>query len=265
MAVLFGPGLGRQPAEGALLADTNAADQVPIVVQAVDSQAGNLMEFRDASGNVLSSVDVTGAIGGAAALAGAVILAPATSGRNVIRPTVDATGLTVKAFSDTQLFSIFRVANTAGGAYLDVLSGGMTIRQLNDATTNTVSDIELLSHNTSGTAADGFGQGFHFSGQTSSGATQDMSRIDTLWATAADATRKARLVLSVFDTAVREGLRIEASGSVPMVGFLGAAAVVRQTGASAAGIAAVTDANAKAALTALQTALANLGLVTSPA
>jgi hypothetical protein len=48
-------------------------------------------------------------------------------------------------------------------------------------------------------------------------------------------------------------------------GFFGATPVAQQTGASAAGIAAITDANAKAAVQALQTALANLGFVTSPA
>jgi hypothetical protein len=63
----------------------------------------------------------------------------------------------------------------------------------------------------------------------------------------------------------RLALRLEADGAAPRVGFLGAAAVVRQAGASAAGIAAITDPNAKAAIQALQTALANLGLVTSPA
>ncbi len=49
------------------------------------------------------------------------------------------------------------------------------------------------------------------------------------------------------------------------IGLFGAAPVVQQVGASAAGLAAIVDPNAKAALTALQTALANLGLVTSPA
>lgn len=49
------------------------------------------------------------------------------------------------------------------------------------------------------------------------------------------------------------------------IGAFGTAPVAQQAGASAAGIAAVIDANAKAALTALQAALAAYGLVTSPA
>ena len=60
-------------------------------------------------------------------------------------------------------------------------------------------------------------------------------------------------------------MRFEASGSAAMIGFFGSAAVVKQTGASAAGIAAIVDANALAAIQAIQTALANYGLLTSPA
>jgi len=52
--------------------------------------------------------------------------------------------------------------------------------------------------------------------------------ITSSWATATDASRKARVVFNVYDTAAREAMRIEASGSAPMIGFLGASAVVRQ-------------------------------------
>ena len=174
MAVLFGPGLGRQPVEGALLADTNAADQAPIVVQAVDSQAGNLMEFRDASGAVLSSVDITGAFGGAAGLAGAVILAPDTAGRNTVQPAADAdAGLILKGHSATQSAAVLDVQTSAGASTLQVVHD--------------------------------------------------------------------------------------------KIGAFSAPPVVQQVGASAAAIAGITDANAKAAVSALQTALANLGWVTSPA
>lgn len=86
------------------------------------------------------------------------------------------------------------------------------------------------------------------------------------YAASTDASRQGRLTLSAVDfAATREAIRIEADGTNPRLGLLGAAAVARQTGASAAGIAAVSDANAKAALTALQSALAAYGLVTSPA
>jgi hypothetical protein len=50
----------------------------------------------------------------------------------------------------------------------------------------------------------------------------------TTWVSAVDASRKARTIFYIFDTGAREGFRIEASGTAPMIGFLGAAAVARQ-------------------------------------
>lgn len=54
-------------------------------------------------------------------------------------------------------------------------------------------------------------------------------RVSGTWVDNTDASRKARAVFEVYDTAVREAFRIEASGTAPMIGFLGAGAVVRQT------------------------------------
>lgn len=72
-----------------------------------------------------------------------------------------------------------------------------------------------------------------------------------------DATRTARVTLSVYDaTAAREGVRIETSGTAPMLGFFGQPAVVRQTLAAAATDATTTQALANS----LRTALINLGL-----
>jgi hypothetical protein len=74
------------------------------------------------------------------------------------------------------------------------------------------------------------------------------------WVVSTDASRTARAVLNVYDTAAREIMRGEASGTAAMVGFLGAAAVVRQTVTGSKG--------ANAALTSLLAALAALGLIT---
>jgi hypothetical protein len=82
-----------------------------------------------------------------------------------------------------------------------------------------------------------------------------MTLVESTWATSTDASRKARLTLSVYDaTAAREGLRIEASGTAPLIGFLGAAAVARP---------AVTGSRGgNAALASALSALASLGLIT---
>lgn len=49
------------------------------------------------------------------------------------------------------------------------------------------------------------------------------------WATATHASRKGRATFNVYDTAIREAIRIEASGSAAMVGFYGVAAVTQPT------------------------------------
>jgi len=64
-------------------------------------------------------------------------------------------------------------------------------------------------------------------GVSSTSTAREQVDIDTAWATSTDASRKARGIFRVWDTAAREAIRIEASGSAPMIGFLGAAAVAR--------------------------------------
>lgn len=73
------------------------------------------------------------------------------------------------------------------------------------------------------------------------------------WVDSTDATRKARVVWNVYDTAAREALRIEASGTAAMVGFYGTAAVAQQTVTGSRG--------GNAALADLLTKLATLGLI----
>jgi hypothetical protein len=85
----------------------------------------------------------------------------------------------------------------------------------------------ILGLNALGSGAAGDGGLINMAGKSSTTAAIQMAQIDWQWATATHASRKARLTISAFDTAIREGLRIEASGSAPMIGFLGAAAVAR--------------------------------------
>lgn len=88
-----------------------------------------------------------------------------------------------------------------------------------------------------------------------------------IWQSNTDGSQKGGLSLRGYDNVptAREFLQGGNNGTAATIGFLGTVPVVRQAGASAAGIAAITDANAKAAVSALQSALAALGLITSPA
>jgi hypothetical protein len=96
--------------------------------------------------------------------------------------------------------------------------------------TNAVSAIQTLGINSTGTAAAGFGSEVLWKLESSTTNDTNAAAIDVLWATATHASRKARMTLNVYDTAVREAIRIEASGTAAMIGLYGVAAVAQQAG-----------------------------------
>lgn len=91
--------------------------------------------------------------------------------------------------------------------------------------TSTSAGIQnLFSITALGSGANGDGGSILLNGKSSTTAAQAMGLDQWLWVDATHASRKARRVFNVYDTAAREGLRIEASGTAPMIGFLGTAA-----------------------------------------
>lgn len=142
---------------------------------------------------------------------------------------------------------------------------------LTDAGTNGSSTALVLYHRTSQTPVTGFGADIAINLDSSASSDRAALLIRTIWATATDASRKARSTFHVYDTTNRVAIILEASGTAAMIGFLGASAVVRQslsaaapaggTGAAAGGW--DTAAHRDAAITLmndLRTALINLGL-----
>lgn len=130
-----------------------------------------------------------------------------------------------------------------------------------DSGTNTIVNMSTLTHNSSGTPTVGFGTGVLFCAESSTTNGQSQGRIRTEWATATHASRKARMFLGVFDTAERVALTLEASGSAPMIGFLGATPAIRQTGgAKTAG--ATYGTNEQSMLQIAYNALRTFGLLT---
>jgi hypothetical protein len=140
-------------------------------------------------------------------------------------------------------------------ATANVFSAAQSVTIADSGTTNQPGTL-VVGHNSSGTAAAGFGSDVTWQLQTTAAVDVPAAFIRTTWVDATNATRKARARYFVYDTTNRECLRLEASGSAPMVGFLGAAAVVRPSVN-----AACTDlATAIALANTIRTALINLGL-----
>lgn len=94
---------------------------------------------------------------------------------------------------------------------------------LADSGTNAIVNVLTIGHDTSGTAANGFGLGINLRLETSTTAAQNAARICALWNDATHASRKADLVGYASDSGgEREGWRIRGSGTVAQIGFLGA-------------------------------------------
>lgn len=158
--------------------------------------------------------------------------------------------------------NVLNVQTQSGGAALSVdhlgktgigtaAPGTLIHGLLSSAATNASVNVLTIGHNSTGTAANGFGAGQAFTLATSTTADQSAARIQVLWSDATHATRKADLVLTAYDSGgEREGLRIRGNGSAAAIGFFGTAPAERPTGVavSAAGIHA---------------ALVTLGLITA--
>lgn len=121
------------------------------------------------------------------------------------------------------------------------------------AITNSAQPLLTLTHQTSGTPAAGFGIESLVKLESTTTLDRHAHAQVTSWVVATDASRTSRTIFYTYDTAAREAFRIQASGSAAMIGFLGAAAIVRPTVTGSRG--------GNAALASVLTALANLGLI----
>jgi hypothetical protein len=135
---------------------------------------------------------------------------------------------------------------------LRIGSTGLATFTLDSAATNSPVNIADYITTSSGTVANGFGVSLSFTSETATaGTNQQQGLISTSWVDATNATRKAKLSLSAYDTAARLGMEIQASGTESMIGFHGVSPIARAVLATGAG-ASVDD---------VITALQNLGLV----
>ena len=104
---------------------------------------------------------------------------------------------------------------------------------MSDATTNAIYDLVTFSKNTSSAGAAGLGVRVNLAAKSSTTGDTLVGAIDASWVDATHASRKGRVKISAYDTAIRECIRAEASGTAAMLGFFGVAAVVRPTALTA--------------------------------
>lgn len=110
---------------------------------------------------------------------------------------------------------------------------GTTHVQINGRTTTNNAPLEVLKlQNLVSTASTGGANGFGvaqglYAETATDGTYQQQAQIATSWIDATNATRKAKLSLSAYDTAARLGIEIEASGSAVKLGFFGATPIVK--------------------------------------
>lgn len=155
-------------------------------------------------------------------------------------------GASARGFSDSDNFSVVIGSAAIGlGANTSVIG---TINQttaatiygagtfsLTNATTNAAVTVGTLTKNVTGAGVGAAGLGPRLTFAAESSTTDDTTQADitATWTDATHATRKSRLALSAYDTAAREGVRLEADGSVARLGFFGATAVVKPTALTA--------------------------------
>lgn len=112
--------------------------------------------------------------------------------------------------------------------------GGAVAGTVTDAVTAGATTVLTLGHNSTGTPAAGFAADLRINLESSTTPNTNAMLLRTGWATATHGSRAAELIAYLYDTGPRECLRLAASGSAPMIGFLGAAAVTRRTVGTAA-------------------------------
>lgn len=151
-----------------------------------------------------------------------VYLTPGETARNVIQPTLaTVVPLTIKGAA-SQSANMIEWQDSSGLTLSSVAATGAMRAGVRDAATSTVSTALTIAHNTSGTAADGFGARQSWVLETSTTENTDAMNLTLTWAAATHASRRARAVWSIYDTAAREFMRAEADGSQAQIAFGGA-------------------------------------------
>ncbi len=233
----------------------------------------------DASGNgtwqpAVTSVALTvpsflSVVGSPVTTSGTLAVSLATQNANLVFAGPSSGGAsapTFRALAASDLATVLAAPPAIGGTTpttgtFTTLTGTTAVAAtLSDNGTTNVTNIGLLTHNSSGAVAPGLGTGLLFAAQSSTTASRAQGRVRTQWVTATDASRAAQMVFSAYDTAERDCLTIRASGTAPQIGFFGVTPAAQQTGGVKTAAVSYTI-NEQAMLQAAYSALRAFGLL----
>jgi hypothetical protein len=236
------------------------SDQIQLRVQGHSTQTNALQTWENSSGTVLAKMGNTGVFSFSFDGNGYATIFESSPGDLYIR----ARSATKNVVFDTALGFLFnsiaemrdlrpQTTNTYGlgsssrrwsAVFADGINAqwGVIIStavypawhvRTEDTTTGAVRDVLRLESRVSTAStggAAGFGPALTWYAETATdGTNQQQGLISTSWIDPTNATRKAKMSLSAYDTAARLGIEIEASGTAVKLGFFGVATVVRPT------------------------------------
>lgn len=124
----------------------------------------------------------------------------ATGGANqFVRQSTSGGAFTVSSLASADLTTALTTPPAIGGTTPSTGAFTTLSSSIEDAATNTVTDLVTLTHNSTGTPAASFGTGLLLRGESSTTTNQNMARIRTAWTTATHASRASNLTLSVWN------------------------------------------------------------------
>lgn len=248
---------------GTILTITDGATtDVPLVVNAVTSQSGNLQQWK-VNGSQVAAIGADGHLGIGISPSSTYLVDAVGSGTVTQRIRTSTnnyaflaleTSVASMAIGVTSGVMFFLPTGTTSFVPFSLTSGGATTL---GTIGMSVSPLTVIAN--SGTtplivrgATSQSAPLLQLQGQSSTTAGRAQAEVDTAWAVDTDASRSADLILrAYYTTTAREGLRIRGGSSDVQLGFYGVTPISRAVLATGAG------ATADDIITALQ----NLGLV----
>jgi hypothetical protein len=235
-----------------------AKTDIPLSAQANASQTANLFEIRNSSGVAQTYVNASFGmtIGGTLGVTGLATFSTSPtspgSGSNSERWGSGAsTGTSTNSLAFGNGASVTGDYGTAVGRGATAGTGSVAIGGF--ATASGTRSF-VLAYNSTSTHTDAFvfgsngGVSYQQGGYTihspfaapamiftsyDDTSVEEIAAFSTAWVTSTHASRKGRITISAYDTAAREGFRVESDGAAAAISLYGVAAVARQTISSA--------------------------------